>query len=679
MGIEKKIENGLTASEIADSLTMGYSQDNVNGNTMSENKTNNKTLTRNKRFSEMSPDEQEKFKKRQAEIRKHLNQIELSKVLKALSASQSKQKPEYWRIPEYGIIKTDKQQWEKHDSDEKGWGGVYLVKAVKNIKSEYHAIRWMQDTFGLPPRVEDKKIENSKPETSPSSIDKVKEETSKKQNDIQNNPQSIPVDEAKNDSVSEPAKTPQEPKKTDNNNERKEQRKKLIELMNSINIKSVFEELGAEANQDGDPSKWKISGIGNFIHKGQAWKNVNHERKGYGGVQLVQMALEIEFFQALQWMVQKFGTDISEDLKVDLSEYTEKAHFTPPENTSYNIQYVRRYLTNERGIPSYLVDKLIDKGTIYAEKHRRCVFISQAAAELRSTGPEQDGTIFKGCCVGSQTDLSGFSVMPEKNANEQTISLVEAAIDALSYNALFPGRAVFSTNGSGRFLLQYKVMLEALNHEWKIKAAFDADWAGDLAAQKLFNALYIRSLLAHNLKVEPEIIDTWILDTSITFNLYNSPHMNFFNEGWDDIKKEFDLIRGEDEEGKPAMIIVDNGKESVPVIEIEVVKDLHPKLLKGKRRINVVKKGYEILINEKGLARERAINKKDWNEEMLMLGSKFTLDYEKCAGQNFKELPQLPKYLEQYRSGNPMNNVLIDHNGEITKGVQNTSVNKPKI
>lgn len=698
MSIEKRIEEGLTASQIANSLTLGYSTNNVVGNNMSENNVGNNKLNIRKPFSELSPEEQEKIKKRQAEIKKYLNNIELSKLLKELGASQSKEKPEYWKVPEYGVIKTEGQNWQKYNktesgwelsATEKGWGTVFLLRTIKNVKTEVEAVKWLKEKFGLPPKPENKKlVDNIQPQSSvpapqPAPQEKAASTAEQPQkqkhseNHSENYSQSGSVHKNNNKNIKPYSNKAKESAERE---EKKKKRQALIDLMQSINIRSVFEELGADGNQDGDPSKWKIPGIGNFINKGQRWKNVNHEKKGFGGVFLVKMALDIEFNEALNWMVEKFGTEISEEMRVDLDEIFVKKEFTPPENTAYNIHHVRRYLTEERGIPPFLIEKLINKGTIYAQVNKRCVFISDAAAELRSTCVEDDGTVFKGCCVGSQTDMSGFNVMPEMNANEKTFAMVEAAIDALSYNALFPGRAVLSTNGSGRFLLQYRVMIEALEHGWKIKTAFDSDWAGDLAAQKLFNALYVRSLLSHNLGVEPEVIDNWILDTSITFNLYNSPHMNFFNEGWDNIKKAYDMERQVDRDGKIHMVAVDNGKTSVPIIEIEVGKDLHPKLLKGKKTINVVKKGYEIIIMDKGLARDRPINKKDWNEEMLMLGSKFVLEYERCAGQNFKEVPQLPKYLEQYRSGNPMDNPYITKNGEIQKKEAfSTGSSKPKI
>lgn len=689
MSIEKKIEEGLTASQIANSLTLGYSTNNVAGNNMSENNAGNKKLNIRTPFSQLPPEEQEKIKKRQAEIKKYLNNIELSKLLKELGASQSKEKPEYWKVPEYGVIKTEGQNWQKYNrtesgwelsSTEKGWGTVFLLRTIKDVKTEIEAIKWLKEKFGLPPKVENKKpIEQVEPQASEPAVQE-KPTASIKDESQQKSQEKIEPQKVNNNKQTFTKSYSDKEKERAQREERKKKRKDLVDLMQSINIRSVFEQLGADGNQDGDPSKWKIPGVGNFINKGQRWKNVNHEKKGFGGIFLAMMALDIEFNEALNWMVEKFGTEISEEMRVDLNEIFVKKEFTPPENTAYNIHHVKRYLTEERGIPPYLIEKLINKGTIYAQVNKRCVFISDAAAELRSTCVEEDGTVFKGCCIGSQTDMSGFNVMPEMNANEKTFSMVEAAIDALSYNSLFPGRAVLSTNGSGRFLLQYRIMIEALEHGWKIKTAFDADWAGDLAAQKLFNALYVRSLLSHNLGVEPEIIDNWILETSITFNLYNSPHMNFFNEGWDNIKKAYDLERQVDSEGKVHMVAVDNGKTSVPIIEIEISKDLHPKLLKGKKTINVVKKGYEIIIMEKGLARERPINKKDWNEEMLMLGSKFVLDYERCAGHSFKEVPQLPKYLEQYRSGNPMDNPYITKSGEIQKKEAFTAVSsKPKI
>lgn len=440
--------------------------------------------------------------------------------------------------------------------------------------------------------------------------------------------------------------------------------KELDDKLSQVKLTLVLEMLGAD-HEPRDKRKWKVPGYATIINKGQAWKNVHTEKSGFGGVFLVEQALGLSREEAIKWMVDKFGEDISDEMKANLDDpENKKSEFTPPENEPNYINVVRKYLTEERGIPPSLINELIEKDKIYSDKKRNCVFISQAAAEVRSTS----GIPFKGCCEGSQTDISFFRVMQKLNANEKIVALIEASIDAISYNAMFPGRFAASTNGSGRFNLQYKIAIEALDNGYKVKAAQDADWAGDYAAQKLFNAIYIRKVLSHRLKLDMSIVDEWILNGSIEFDIEKSPHHNFFSEGWEEKKAVYETERYRDPNSEEIKIIekqYDTGEELPPSIKIRVVKDLHPEVKKGESIYPVGKKAYEGIINNIGLARERPVNRKDWNDEMQMLGSKFTLDYERCYALDFKEVPVLPNYLEQLRSGNPLNNVLIDKNGII--------------
>lgn len=442
-------------------------------------------------------------------------------------------------------------------------------------------------------------------------------------------------------------RAPSHQQSVDHEREREDQykrRRALRDKMSEISIVRTLEELGGSQREKG---KWKVDGT-NYILKGQAWQNTMTQKKGFGSVYLVMDVQNLERdTDAMRWLTEKFGEEFGDDVRADASELNnEKKDFTPPENDPDKIDFVRRYLVRERGLPASLINGLIDEGKIYADPKRNCVFISPAAAEIRSTS----GPAFKGCCTGSQTDISGFRAMHVPAASESTVALVEAAIDALSYRALYPGRFTMSTNGSGRFILQFKVAREALDNGFKVKAAFDGDWAGDHAAQKLFNAFYVRTALAHQLKVDPEIVDEWMLNQQISFTIDASPHHAFFNEGWAPSKKVYAsevVVRNKERQ----QMWYDTLTEAPPTIRITVERDLHPDLRKGQRDFVVTQKAYQYVTDKLGLMRERPQFTKDWNEEMKRLGSAFTQDYERCAERGFQNVPALPAYLEVMRSG----------------------------
>lgn len=443
----------------------------------------------------------------------------------------------------------------------------------------------------------------------------------------------------------------------------REQITELFDRYKQVRLNEVLERLGADPNQDGDKSKWKLPGLGNVITKGQRWKNVQTEvDKGYGGVDLVQHALELKPMEALRWMIKEFGEELDGDLLSDeISEGPKE--FSPPERISETSPAVLEYLVQQRKLPTTLVQAVMKEGSVYGshpwmeESQQflrsvvRCVFLGPASAELRDTDP--DG--FKGCCTGSQTDSSGFFVRAAEveQVAENLVAMTEAAIDALSYRALFPGRFVMSTNGAGRFLLQFKVALEAIDQGLGVRMALDADLAGDLGAQKLFNAFYVRQLLSHRLGVEPERVDEWLQEGDLVIHVDASPHQLFFNTGWQPELpvRERRLVQGEDEHDPAKQTWVDTGALARPSITLDVRKDLHDQLRRGKMQVAVTEAGYRYVRDTLGIRRDRPLHTKDWNEELKRLGSAYALAYDAASKEQFAQgAPRLPAELEALRT-----------------------------
>jgi hypothetical protein len=447
--------------------------------------------------------------------------------------------------------------------------------------------------------------------------------------------------------------------------------------------------LGGQPNQDGFANKWKIAGCGNITVDGQRWYNLNIEKGGVGALSLVEHALGERPGKAARWLDANFGDGNPEDWKASAASLGAQIHqvkkeFQPPERFVDGTEDVRNYLVEERFLPPSLINSEIERGSIYATRkilpdgrmygRPRCVFISSSAAEIRSI--ETGG--FKGCCPGSNTKKSGYRISFAKGQNEQVLALTEAAVDALSYRALFPGRFVISTNGSGRFDLQYALTAEALDNGYGVRAAFDADWAGDKAAQKLFNAVFVRKMLSRSLSVEPETVDEWLLEKAISIEIDNSPHHMFFNDSW---KAELPVFARQDEgrasskttiaPSRPSAHIDEDerkmledhedesyssvwtptGRVSPPAIRLIIEKSVHHKL-------PVKRDGHDIVVSEEAfrfiqekmrLRRDRPPQRKDWNDELRQLGSSYLRSYEKLAAEDFPSLPQLPPSLAEMR------------------------------
>lgn len=440
----------------------------------------------------------------------------------------------------------------------------------------------------------------------------------------------------------------------------KEDLDKLFERYKSIQLTEVLDSLGAHHNQDGDPNKSKIDAVGNIIFKGQRWQNANNEAaKGYGGPSLVTHALGLpNQVEGLRWMIKEFGEEFGDDLVSDEIDEGPK-DFSPPERFPDIADRVADYLITDRYLPSALVHSLIEEGNVYGshpwyEKGQRyitnvtrCVFLGPASAELRDT--TADG--FKGCCDGSQTDSSGFSVRPHPGAPaENIVAMTEAAIDAISYRALFPGRFVMSTNGAGRFMLQYRIAREAVSRGLGVRMALDADMAGDVPAQKIFNAFYVRKALSHHLKVAEAQVDKWIEDGDLVIAVDRSPHHLFFNHGWE---PELDVceVRQVPTPTGSKDVWEPNGETARPSIRLQITRNLHEKLQRGSITLTVSQAGFNYVVETLNVKRERPVNTKDWNAEVERLGSQFSLEYDALAKDGFKDgVPTLPSDLQALRA-----------------------------
>lgn len=311
-----------------------------------------------------------------------------------------------------------------------------------------------------------------------------------------------------------------------------------------VEITRTLEALEASPNQDGDVNKWKIDGVGNIIVKprSQAWLNGNLGVGGGGSVNLVMHALELEAGQAVKWLADKFQAEAesSESAPRRIEEDQPDRSFAPPDRDDQGLEAISLYLCGDvasmrqRGLPESLVKREIAAGRLYsavrpidratgeASENWRCVFIGPSSAEIRSI--DADG--FKGCCPGSDSERSGYQI-PFRGAWSKRGALVEAAIDGLSLHALDPSLFVLSTNGSGRFDLQYQATLEFWRNGAETLWALDADDAGDTSSQRLFNALVLRDRLSERFDVSPEQIDEWMLQKKIISRPHTDPRSMF--------------------------------------------------------------------------------------------------------------------------------------------------------
>jgi hypothetical protein len=278
-----------------------------------------------------------------------------------------------------------------------------------------------------------------------------------------------------------------------------ERRKSQAAELRSIPLPDVAQALGLEQDRN-DKTIWRSSGgmkIGITSKDGASKFFDNASKKGGGGaIDLAMHAMATDYKGALSWLAANFGSDatsrdaalrVVEQAKRDVSlAQKERPAFTPPAPVEANWQHVKNWLISKRKLPENIVDRLHEKGDVYADDRRNAVFLARGP-DGKPTGAELKGTLqsskFSGMAAGSMKSNGAFQL---GRITAKTIYLVESAIDAIS---LFVLRArggeksfcVMSAAGSSP--TPPLGVTGAINDKQSTKVcAYDADAAGDQSA-----------------------------------------------------------------------------------------------------------------------------------------------------------------------------------------------------
>jgi hypothetical protein len=302
--------------------------------------------------------------------------------------------------------------------------------------------------------------------------------------------------------------------------------KALTEQLNNIPINLVLEHIGAHPNEDNQRGKWKVWKTGhNLGVTGQQWNDWNTQVGGFGGISLLAYHLSFDLnisykddqdrkylrTLAIKELMKVFGSDYDlQNFAINDSskEYHYKEPFSMPLILDAKMNDVKKYLHEKRGLPLWIIQKQINSGLLFAgfpsdwkqqdknihnqEKLSNdkvwAVFlaINSNAAELRAI--ERTDEYAKMLAKGSDKELGGFLVKAEKSMHEKTVVSLEAAIDSMSYHAIYPGRITMSCMGVN-FNLAVISAVEALSNDFRYILAFDNDLAGNEAAYHFKNQL----------------------------------------------------------------------------------------------------------------------------------------------------------------------------------------------
>jgi len=271
--------------------------------------------------------------------------------------------------------------------------------------------------------------------------------------------------------------------------------KGLADQVRQVDLPDVLQGMGATQDRH-DRHMWRMDEHRiNVDDTGHKFTDYNPATPGSGGgaIDLVQHVTGYTFRDSVDYLVQRHGsatarTAIYEHAAQHAARQVkdiEREPFTLPAQDGAAWPTVRDYLTRERRLPGDLVDKLYERGDVYAERsghYINAVFVRRDE-EGRATGASRRGlhNDFKGLARGSDREAGYFSLdMGDLSRyGSPALVLVESAIDAMSYAAEHPHMTgqIVSMDGSGE--PPTKLIEDALERPWTVRGAFDKDAAGE--------------------------------------------------------------------------------------------------------------------------------------------------------------------------------------------------------
>ncbi len=277
--------------------------------------------------------------------------------------------------------------------------------------------------------------------------------------------------------------------------------KELADRVRDIDLEVVAENLELERDRH-DKHKWRdaahIISISNS--KFMDWLA---DRGGGGAIDLVMHVQGVEFRQAVEWLSGENLTQKSPQVQTQPPRSPEPHPLEMPAPNEHRWAAVRQYLIETRKLPAVLIDRLHERGHIYADDYQNAVFVRHelkgdrwirgevTGASLRGTWGEHNA--YHGMAPGSMRD-QGWFWLGAGRGEIRRVLLTESPIDALSLAKLDPHRQqtegvsiYLSTDGSGS--VPIAALQQVIEQGGEVAIAFDADVAGELMSWRIAHEL----------------------------------------------------------------------------------------------------------------------------------------------------------------------------------------------
>ncbi|MBE9138840.1 toprim domain-containing protein, partial [Nodosilinea sp. LEGE 07088] len=272
----------------------------------------------------------------------------------------------------------------------------------------------------------------------------------------------------------------------------------VADEVRGADLEDVAAHLGLECDRH-DKHKWR-SGDHIISISGPLFMDWLADAGGRGAIDLVMHVQRVEFKEAVEWLS---GRDLSQQ-PAHVVTYAQPEVRGPrvlavPAANEHRWAGVREYLVEARKLPAVLVDRLYERGLIFADEYQNAVFLRHGlqaktwsrgeviGASLRGTWGEENH--FHGLAPGSARDQGWFWIGTGQGPVNRVL-LVESPIDAMSLALLDKaqrgpvGVSIYlSTDGSGG--VPVEGLKSVVQSGGVVAAAFDADVAGELMAWRV--------------------------------------------------------------------------------------------------------------------------------------------------------------------------------------------------
>lgn len=269
------------------------------------------------------------------------------------------------------------------------------------------------------------------------------------------------------------------------------------ERVRPIPLEAVLARRGATKDPR-DKSRWHTE-KGAISVTGLKFMNWRGDEGGGGAIDLVMHLGGLDFRGAVVWLENQFGMssagerawgwpgsdsragDAARGMAGGGVGNAEPLPVRLPQRDDAQLDRVRQYLVEQRGLAPWQIKLLIDAGRLHADRRGNAVFLllgkeqRVVGAELRGTGPRS----WRGMAPGSQKNRGFFWIGgPAAGA----VVLCESAIDAISCWTLFPEHVCISTSGARA---NPGWLGALLRRGFVIYCGFDADRVGDATARAM--------------------------------------------------------------------------------------------------------------------------------------------------------------------------------------------------